>query len=245
MGLLGNNHRVGCGDSNDNQQEHQWDSRETQLPKCCGAPCPGYLVKWQRTEDHFWDEKAKSLMTGLPTGHSLHPFLLLGAHQPRWYGSRKFPTQACFYFFLHCENWSCGYLSRELHSPSMPSIATHTCKGQDSRKHICPIGKIIGGAGGSKAEPSPSGPGMCRFPKAHVTVSCPETAPRIRPQLWLPLSAKAEHASRFQPCHGTADFPRACCEQDGWLPLPGGRSCGIQPEVPFTFPVLTFLTTAP
>lgn len=101
MGLLGDNHRVGCGDSNDNQQEQQWDSRETQLPKCCGAPCPGYLVRWQRTgylvrwwrtgylvrwqrtEDHSWDEEAKYLMTGLPTGHSLHPFLLLGAHQPR------------------------------------------------------------------------------------------------------------------------------------------------------------------
>lgn len=95
-----------------NQQEDQCDSRETQLPKCCGVPWSGYLVRWQRTEGHSWDEEAKSLMTGLPTGHSLYLFLLLGAHQPRWYSSRKFPTQACFYFFLLRGNWSWSYLSR-------------------------------------------------------------------------------------------------------------------------------------
>lgn len=51
-------------------------------------------------------------------------------------------------------------------------------------------------------------------PKAHITVSCPETAPRIRPQLWLPRSAKAENASRGQRCQGTAESPRACCVPD-------------------------------
>lgn len=91
MSLLGDSLTVhqGWGGQhydNVNQQEDKCNSRETQLPKCRGALCPGYLVRWQRIEDCLLGlgEEAKTPMPGLPTGHSLHPFLLLGVPTSQW-----------------------------------------------------------------------------------------------------------------------------------------------------------------
>lgn len=119
--------------------------------------------------------------------------------------------------------------------------------------------KITGRAGERKPEPPQVDAACAAAPEAHITVSCPETAPRIRPQLWLPLGAKAENASRFQRCNGTADSPElagyrmGCLCQAGevvassqalHLPRPhvpnhGPMGSVESPPTPCTDPVLT------
>lgn len=190
---------------------------------------PWHLVRRQRGECPApRDKEAKTLTPGLPMEHALQPLLLLGVHQPRQTRPRRFLTRPPFTIPSPVKTAAgATFPESSLLSPCPLLQPTHVKAG--SQEINTSQRKIIGKARESRAEPSPKWTWHAQPPlKPHVTVFCPEVAPRTTPQLWLPLSVRAENASRPQGCHGTADSPEQAVYR---MPaLPGWRGSGIPPD---------------